>query len=62
MICSPSILIQWNLYSHLKGASQLEGSWVKGGYDQDGTPLYHGVATLNGIKIPGSISHRWYVL
>ncbi len=35
---------------------------VKGGYNQDGTPLYHGVATLNGIKIPGSISHHWYVL
>ncbi|PBK81244.1 hypothetical protein ARMGADRAFT_948601 [Armillaria gallica] len=32
---------------------------VKGGYDQDGTLLYHGVATLNGIRIPGSISHRW---
>ncbi|PBK98341.1 hypothetical protein ARMGADRAFT_1130358 [Armillaria gallica] len=32
---------------------------VKGGYDQDGTPLYHGVAMLNGIRIPGSISHRW---
>ncbi len=36
---------------------------VKGGHDQDGTPLYHGVAMLNGIRIPGTIrSQHWYVL
>ncbi len=28
---------------------------VKGGHDQDGTLLYHSVATLNGIRISGSI-------
>ncbi|PBK87742.1 hypothetical protein ARMGADRAFT_860439, partial [Armillaria gallica] len=32
---------------------------VKGGHNQDGTPLYHGVAILNGIRIPGSINPRW---
>ncbi|PBK81229.1 hypothetical protein ARMGADRAFT_813254 [Armillaria gallica] len=32
---------------------------VKGGHDQDGTPLYHGMAIYNGIKIPGKVSHPW---
>ncbi len=32
---------------------------VKGGHDQDGTPLYHGVAVVNGMRIPATISRRW---
>ncbi|KAK0219040.1 hypothetical protein IW262DRAFT_1074489 [Armillaria fumosa] len=35
---------------------------VKGGYEEDGTPLYHGMAIHEGIKVPGKISHRLYVL
>ncbi|KAK0502583.1 hypothetical protein EDD18DRAFT_1065412 [Armillaria luteobubalina] len=36
---------------------------VKGGYEEDGTPLYHGIATHhNGHKIPGETSPRLCVL
>ncbi len=35
---------------------------VEGGYEEDGTPLYHGVAMFNGIRIPGKTSFRLYVL
>ncbi|KAK0485385.1 hypothetical protein EDD18DRAFT_1083297 [Armillaria luteobubalina] len=31
---------------------------VKGGYEEDGTPLYHGMAMHEGIRVPGKISHR----
>ncbi|KAK0193786.1 hypothetical protein F5146DRAFT_1134581 [Armillaria mellea] len=26
---------------------------VEGGYEEDGTPLYHAVGSVNGIKVPG---------
>ncbi|SJL14313.1 uncharacterized protein ARMOST_17769 [Armillaria ostoyae] len=33
---------------------------VRGGYDEDGSPLYHGVTVYNGIKIPGkALTHPW---
>ncbi|KAK0435988.1 hypothetical protein EV421DRAFT_1146278 [Armillaria borealis] len=35
---------------------------IKGGYEANGSPLYHVVAVHNGIRIPGKVTHRWYVL
>lgn len=26
---------------------------VEGGYEENGTKLYHGIANFNGIRIPG---------
>ncbi len=35
---------------------------VKGGHEQGGRPLYHSVAVVNGIRIPGIVKSRLYVL
>ncbi|PBK87741.1 hypothetical protein ARMGADRAFT_453541 [Armillaria gallica] len=35
---------------------------VEGGYEEDMTPLYHGIAVVDGIRLPGMFHHHQYVL
>ncbi len=35
---------------------------VEGGYEEDMTPLYHGIAVVDGIRLPGTIRRHQYVL
>ncbi len=39
-----------------------ERKLVKGGYEANGSPLYHVVAMHNGIRIPGKVTNHWYIL
>lgn len=34
---------------------------VEGGYEEDGNKLYHAVAVVNGVKVPGKTGEHLYV-
>jgi hypothetical protein len=35
---------------------------IEGGYEQDGNKLYHAVAVVNGVKVPGKTGEHLYDL